>query len=97
MAGTIVLDNIQLDNGTTSFKILSNTGTQLAAISPSGITIPDGTTAVGQQQGVFMENSQTLSSNYTVTTGKSAMAAGPVTIAANVTVTIPANSRLVIV
>lgn len=97
MAGTVVLDNIQLDNGTTNFKFLSNTGTQLIAVSATGVTLQDGTTAVGQQYGVFMENSQTLSSNYTVTTGKSAMAAGPVTIAANVTVTIPANSRLVIV
>ena len=97
MAGTIVLDNIQLDNGTTSFKILSNTGTQLLAVGTSTVTLPDGSVAAGQQQGVFTENSQTLSSNYTVTTGKSAMAAGPVTIAAGVVVTIPANSRLVIV
>ena len=97
MAGTVVLDNIQLDNGTTSFKFLSNTGTQLVAVASTGVTLPDGSTAAGQKYGVFMENSQTLSSNYTVTTGKSAMAAGPVTIAANVTVTIPANSRLVIV
>jgi len=97
MAGTIVLDKIQLDNGTSSFQLLSNTGSQIVAVATTGLTLPDGTTAVGQQQGVFLENSQTLSSNYTVTTGKSAMAAGPVTIAAGVVVTIPANSRLVIV
>jgi hypothetical protein len=97
MAGTIVLDNIQLDNGTTSFKILSNTGTQLLAVGTTSVTLPDGSLAASQQQGVFTENSQTLSSNYTVTTGKSALAAGPVTIAAGVVVTIPANSRLVIV
>ena len=97
MAGTIVLDNIQLDNGTTSFKVLSNTGTQLLAVSTTSLTLPDGSLAATQKQGVFTENSQTLSSNYTVTTGKSAMAAGPVTIAAGVVVTIPANSRLVIV
>ena len=97
MAGTIVLDNIQLDNGTTSFKILSNTGTQLLAVGTSTVTLPDGSLAATQKQGVFTENSQTLSSNYTVTTGKSALAAGPVTIAAGVVVTIPANSRLVIV
>ena len=97
MAGTIILDKIQIDNGTSSFQLLSNTGTQLLAVSTTGVTLPDGSLAATQKQGVFTENSQTLSSNYTVTTGKSAMAAGPVTIAANVTVTIPANSRLVIV
>ena len=97
MAGTIILDKIQLDNGTSSFQLLSNTGTQLLSVGTSTVTLPDGTTAAGQKYGVFTENSQTLSSNYTVTTGKSAMAAGPVTIAAGVTVTIPANSRLVIV
>ena len=97
MAGTVVLDNIQLDNGTTSFKFLSNTGTQIASISDNAITLPDGSTAATQKYGIFTENYQTLSSNYTVTTGKSAMAAGPITIAAGVTVTIPANSRLVIV
>ena len=97
MAGTIILDKIQLDNGTSSFQLLSNTGTQLLAVSTTAVTLPDGSTAATQKQGVFTENSQTLSSNYTVTTGKSAMAAGPITIAAGVTVTIPANSRLVIV
>ena len=97
MAGTIILDKIQIDNGTSSFQLLSNTGTQLLAVSTTGVTLPDGSLAATQKQGVFTENSQTLSSNYTVTTGKSAMAAGPVTIAAGVTVTIPANSRLVIV
>ena len=97
MAGTIILDKIQLDNGTSSFQLLSNTGTQLLAVSTTAVTLPDGSTAGGQKQGVCLENSQTLSSNYTVTTGKSAMAAGPITIAAGVTVTIPANSRLVIV
>ena len=96
MAGTIILDKIQLDNGTSTFQLLSNTGAPLLNVSSTGVNSPSGTFAL-QQNGVFTENSQTLSSNYTVTTGKSAMAAGPVTIAAGVTVTIPANSRLVIV
>jgi len=96
MAGTIILDKIQLDNGTSTFQLLSNTGTQLLNVASTGVNSTSGT-AAGQKNGVFTENSQTLSSNYTVTTGKSAMAAGPVTIAAGVTVTIPANSRLVIV
>jgi hypothetical protein len=39
------------------------------------------------------ENTQTISSNYTIPTGSSAMSVGPITIASGVTVTIPAGSR----
>ena len=38
--------------------------------------------------GCVYENSQTISNNYTVTNGKNAMSAGPITIASGVTVTI---------
>jgi len=47
--------------------------------------------------GVFYENAQTVSSNYTMTTGNNAMAAGQITINNGVTVTIPSNSTLTIV
>ena len=39
------------------------------------------------------ENTQTISSNYTIPTGSSAMSVGPITIASGVTVTIPSGSR----
>ena len=51
----------------------------------------------GAKEGVFYENSQTLSSNYTVTNGSNAMAAGPITIASGVTVTVGAGETLTIV
>ena len=53
--------------------------------------------AGGAKQGVFYENSQTLSSNYTVTNGSNAMAAGPITISSGVTVTVGADETLTIV
>ena len=53
--------------------------------------------AGGAKQGVFYENSQTLSSNYTVTDGSNAMAAGPITIASGITVTVGADETLTIV
>ena len=40
---------------------------------------------------VFYENSQTVTTNYTLTTNKNAMSAGPITIESSVTVTIPTN------
>jgi hypothetical protein len=46
---------------------------------------------------VFYENGQTVNTDYTITTNKSAMSAGPITIASGVTVTIPSGSRWVIV
>ena len=48
-------------------------------------------------QDVFYENSNTLSSSYTITTGKNAISAGPITISSGVTVTVPAGSRWAVV
>jgi len=47
--------------------------------------------------GAVYENTQTISSNYTMTTNYNGMSAGPVTIATGITVTIPSSSRWVIV
>jgi hypothetical protein len=42
------------------------------------------------------ENSQTISSNYTIGSGNSAMSAGPITINSGVSVTVGSGSRWVI-
>ena len=47
--------------------------------------------------GCIYENSQTISNNYTITTNKNAMSAGPITIANGVTLTIPSGSVYTIV
>jgi hypothetical protein len=46
---------------------------------------------------VFMENSQTVTTNYTITTDKNAVSAGPVTVNSGVTVTVPSGASWVIV
>ena len=51
----------------------------------------------GAKEGIFWENSQTITSNYTITSGKNAGTFGPVTIADGVTVTIPDGSTWTIV
>jgi hypothetical protein len=43
------------------------------------------------------ENSNTISSNYTIGTNYNAMSAGPVTVASGVTVTVPSGSRWVVI
>ena len=71
-------------SGTGQYKVL-NTGN----ISSYAMTQSAG--------GAVVENSQTISANYTMTSGKSGMSAGDITIATGVTVTIPSGSRWVIV
>lgn len=46
--------------------------------------------------GVLFENSTTLTANYTLSTGKNAVAVGPITINTGVTLTVPSGQRLVI-
>ena len=46
---------------------------------------------------VFYENDQTVTADYTITSGKNAMSAGDVTIATGVTVNVPTGSNWVIV
>lgn len=46
----------------------------------------------GPVGGVFYENSTTVATSYTISTGKNAMSAGPITIATGVTVTVPTGS-----
>ena len=55
-----------------------------------------GATGGGGNQ-VFVENDQTVTVDYTITTNKNAMSAGPITIDTGITVTVPTNSTWVIV
>ena len=51
----------------------------------------------GGGDAVFVENDQTVTTNYTIPTGKNAMSTGPVTISGGVTVTVSSGSRYVII
>jgi hypothetical protein len=76
------------------------TGLLQATGTPSSSTFlrGDGTWAsAGAIGDIFYENGQTVSSNYTITSSKNAMSAGPITIDTGVTVTIPVGSSWVIV
>jgi len=46
---------------------------------------------------IFIENGQTVTTNYTLPVGRNAMTAGPVTISDGVAVTVPEGSRWVVV
>jgi hypothetical protein len=50
----------------------------------------------GGSDSVFVENSDDVTTSYTITSGKNAMSVGPITVEAGVVVTIPTGSRWVI-
>lgn len=66
---------------------------QYPAANLSGQITPS---TIAYAGGVVYENSNTISSNYTMTAGRSGMSAGPITISTGVTVTLPSGSRWVI-
>lgn len=51
----------------------------------------------GGSDAVFIENDQTVTTDYTITSNKNAMSTGPVTVDTGVTVTIPTGSRYVVI
>ncbi|RPF78662.1 MAG: hypothetical protein CBC65_010235 [Rhodothermaceae bacterium TMED105] len=82
----------------TNIPAANITGT-LPAIDGSnltGIAAGGGATGGGSDQ-VFYENGQTVTTNYTITNGKNAMSAGPITINSSVTVTVGSGETWTVV
>jgi hypothetical protein len=71
------------------FDTLYGDGSNLTGISA-------GATGGGSDE-IFYENGQTVTTNYTITNGKNAMSAGPITVNSGVTVTVGAGETLTIV
>ena len=80
-------NSIRVANG--YFDTLYGDGSNLTGISA-------GATGGGSDE-VFYENGQTVTTNYTITNGKNAMAAGPITINSGVTLTVGSGENLTIV
>ena len=72
-------------------KVLASNGTDIV----NAITGLGGATGGGADT-VFVENSLTVTTDYTLSTGKSAMSVGPVAINTGITVTIPSGYRWVV-
>ena len=69
----------------------SGSGANLTNLPPSA---PVGGASTNQ---VFFENDNSVDVSYTITSGKNAMAAGPIAIKSGITVTVPSGSFLTIV
>ncbi len=50
----------------------------------------------GGSDDIFIENGQTVTTNYTISTNKNAMSTGPITINSGITVTVPSGSNWVV-
>ena len=96
-------------NGTLTATLFSGSGASLTSLPAGNLTgtLPaiDGSNLTGISAGatgggsdeIFYENGQNVTTNYTITNGKNAMAAGPITIDSGVTVTVGAGETLTIV
>ena len=96
---------IQIPFGTTAQRPTAATGqirfnstiTQFEGYNGTAwSSIGGGATGGGADQ-VFLENGQTVTTNYSLTAGKNAVSAGPVTVNSGVTVTVPSGASWVIV
>jgi len=75
---------------TTTTKFEGYDGTLWGAIGGGG-----GATGGGSDQ-VFVENAMIITTNYTLSAGKSAMSTGPITINSGIIITVPTGSRWVV-
>ena len=75
----------------------NTTLTQFEGYNGSAWSSVGGGATGGGADTIFFENGQTVTTNYTLTTNKNAVTAGPVTVNSGVTVTIPSGSSWVVV
>ncbi len=66
------------------------------SVTIDGASIGGGATGGGSDE-VFYENGQNVTANYTITNGKNAMSAGPITVDNGVTVTVGAGETWTVV
>jgi hypothetical protein len=103
LTGTGVLDlpvgtTAQRPGSPTSGMIRFNTDlTQFEGYNGTAWSSVGGGATGGGADTVFLENSNTVTTSYTLTANKNAVSAGPVTINAGATVTVPSGASWVIV
>jgi hypothetical protein len=89
---TDTLTIVRAQEGTTASGFSANDKVELRITA--GVMGPAAQS--GLANGVITENSTTVTSNYTQSTGKNALTVGPMTIASGVTYTVPSGQRLVV-
>ena len=74
-------------NGLTIYNTTLNQMQIYSTAAAAWVAVGAGATGGGNDQ-IFWENGQTVTTNYTITDGKNAMSAGPITINSGITVTV---------
>jgi hypothetical protein len=107
VGGQWIMTNAATGAFTISFRPAPSGAQALIPVSVTGVTVySNGTNAYltggggatgGGADQVFFQNSQVVTTSYTITSGKNAMSAGPITINSGVVVTIPSGSVWTIV
>ena len=108
LASNLVLsgtDSITLPKGTTAQRGTAADGkfrfnttlNQFEGYSNSAWGAVGGGATGGGSDQVFIENDQTVTTNYTISTNKNAVSAGTLTVNSGVTVTVPTGARWVVV
>lgn len=90
-------NRIPYQTGASATNFIVAPTTASTALTWNGSAYVWGSTGGPVASGVVYENGQTISSNYTMTSGNNGMSAGPITVATGVTVTIPSGSAWTIV
>jgi len=93
---TVIADNI-VDEANLKVSNSPVNGYFLSAQSGNTGGLTWAEVATGAVNDIFYENGQTVDANYTITSNKNAVSAGPVSIASGVTVTVPSGSRWAVV
>jgi hypothetical protein len=88
---------VRAQEGTTAAGFASGDKFELRVTAGELTNLVGGSARGGGTDQVFYENGQTVTVNYTITSNKNAMSAGPITIDTGATVTIPTGSVWVIV
>ena len=108
LASNMVLtgtDSITLPKGTTAQRGTAADGkfrfnttlNQFEGYSNSAWGAVGGGATGGGSDQVFIENDQTVTTDYTISTNKNAVSAGTLTVNSGVTVTVPSGARWVVV
>jgi hypothetical protein len=88
---------VRAQEGTTASAFSAGDKFELRVTAGEMTNLVAGSARGGNTDQVFFENGQTVNYNYTITTNKNAVSAGPVTISTGITVQVPSGSRWVIV
>lgn len=101
----IKLEGVDVPVGTTAQRGSGNTGRlrfnttdgRFEGYTGSGWALVGGGATGGGADEVFIENDQTVTTNYTLTANKNAVSAGNITVNSGVTITVPTGARWVVV